>query len=140
MSSAGRVRGLGGFSSGVVIQRRGSGLARQGILQAPGAREERRWPGRGLPCAVATAWRGVRRALLCSSLARPAGWRLCSALLSPLHRLLSLPRASSYQGPPWLLLCLLLASAPLLSQLAFFSIFSLGYIEYIVLEKLTMFR
>lgn len=44
------------------------------------------------------------------------------------------------QGPPWLLLCLLLASAPLLKQLAFFSIFSLGYIEYIVLEQLTMFR
>ena len=139
MSSAGPVRGLGGFFCGVVIQRRGSGLARQGILRAAGAWEERRWPGLGLPCDEAAAWIGARSVL--SAPFRPghpdggcvrlsclpyAGCGLC-------------PKPPPPHRPPWLLPCLLLASARLLNQLAFFSVFPLGYIEYVVLEKLTMF-
>lgn len=139
MSSAGPVGGLGGFFSGGVIQRRGSGLARQGILRAAGAWEERWWPGLGLPYDEAAAWGGVRSVLSAPFWpGQPDGGCVRLSCLPHIGCCLC-PKPPPPHGPPWLLLCLLLASASLLNQLAFFSIFALGYIEYIVLEKLTMF-
>ena len=105
----------------------------------------RRGGGLAWVCPVMRLQRGEERGVYCLLLSGQASrtggvlGSLVSLTQGDCVRLWSLPKASSPHGPPCLLPCLLLASACLLNQLAFFSVFSLGYIEYIVLEKLTMF-